>query len=163
MRGLLPRRRENRWKNHRDCVCFFFSVLDSDFFFLLWDISLVISPNKNSEAKKNHIYEFHRLIFYYHTTFSQDFLPEKCYTFSMYFVYILTCADGSLYTGSTHDLVKRLHAHNTSKSGAHYTKIRRPVSLYYSEVCETYAQARAREAQIKRMTRTEKQNLGKTY
>lgn len=80
----------------------------------------------------------------------------------MYFVYILRCADGSLYTGSTNDLQKRVQMHNSSKSGAHYTKIRRPVSLYYSEACESYAQARAREGQIKRMARTQKENLGKT-
>ena len=77
----------------------------------------------------------------------------------MYFVYILECADKSLYTGSTNNLEKRVREHNTSKSGAHYTKIRRPVVLKYSEILETYSLARAREAEIKRMTREEKQKL----
>lgn len=74
----------------------------------------------------------------------------------MYFAYILTCADGTFYAGSTHDLEKRLHAHNHLKSGAHYTKIRRPVVLQHSEVFATYAEARTREAQFKQMTRAEK-------
>ncbi len=73
-----------------------------------------------------------------------------------HFVYILGCADGSLYTGSTNDLEKRLHKHNNLKSGAHYTKIRRPVVLRYSETVETFAEARAREAEIKRLSREEK-------
>ena len=74
-------------------------------------------------------------------------------------VYMLTCADGTFYTGSTNNLEKRLHQHNHAKSGAHYTKIRRPVVLAYSEVCENYADARKREAAIKRLTREEKQKL----
>jgi putative endonuclease len=77
----------------------------------------------------------------------------------MYFVYILKCADETLYTGSTNDLQKRVHMHNSAKSGAHYTKIRRPVVLVHSEVCESYAEARAREATIKRMTKVEKNHL----
>jgi putative endonuclease len=74
----------------------------------------------------------------------------------MYFVYILTCADSSLYIGSTNDIEKRLHQHNHAKSGAHYTKIRRPVSLCYSEELPSYAEARKREAELKRLTRAEK-------
>jgi putative endonuclease len=80
----------------------------------------------------------------------------------MYFVYILKCADGTLYTGSTNDLEKRVKMHNSAKSGAHYTKIRRPVVLVHSEVCENYATARAREAAIKRMTKNEKNHLIQT-
>lgn len=76
-----------------------------------------------------------------------------------YFVYILECADKTLYVGSTNDLEKRLHQHNNSKSGAHYTKIRRPVVLKYSETVETFAEARAREAEFKRLTRSEKLEL----
>lgn len=74
----------------------------------------------------------------------------------MYFVYILKCKDSSLYVGSTNDLEKRLHAHNNLKSGAHYTKIRRPVTLQYFEKCTTYAKARAREGELKRLSRSEK-------
>lgn len=77
----------------------------------------------------------------------------------MYFAYILRCNDGTLYAGSTNDLEKRLHQHNHAKNGAHYTKIRRPVELKYSEKFETYAEARAREAAFKRMSREEKMKL----
>lgn len=76
-----------------------------------------------------------------------------------YFVYILECADESLYTGSTNNLEKRLHKHNHLKSGAHYTKIRRPVILKYSEMVATLAEARAREGEIKRLSREEKMTL----
>jgi putative endonuclease len=79
----------------------------------------------------------------------------------MYFVYILECADKTLYVGSTNDLEKRLHQHNNSKSGAHYTKIRRPVVLKYSEQLETFAESRKREAEIKRLERSDKIKLVK--
>ncbi len=76
-----------------------------------------------------------------------------------YFVYILKCSDSTLYVGSTNDIQKRLHQHNNLKSGAHYTKIRRPVELVYSEKVKTFAEARSREAEIKRMKREEKLEL----
>ncbi|MFA5997040.1 MAG: GIY-YIG nuclease family protein [Candidatus Paceibacterota bacterium] len=76
-----------------------------------------------------------------------------------YFVYILKCADGTFYSGSTNDLEKRLHKHNHLKSGAHYTKIRRPVVLKYSEEVPDFATARAREAEFKRWSREEKQKF----
>lgn len=74
----------------------------------------------------------------------------------MYFAYILCCADTTLYIGSTNDLEKRLHAHNHLKSGAHYTKIRRPVTLVYKETFETASEAKSREAKLKQLTRAEK-------
>jgi putative endonuclease len=74
-------------------------------------------------------------------------------------VYILECADKTLYIGSTNDLEKRLYAHNNLKSGAHYTKIRRPVVLKYSEQVETFAEMRSREAELKRLSREEKMKL----
>lgn len=74
----------------------------------------------------------------------------------MHAVYILRCADDTLYVGSTNDLARRLHQHNHAKSGAHYTKIRRPVALAWSESVPTLAAARAREAELKRLTRAEK-------
>ena len=77
----------------------------------------------------------------------------------MYFVYILECADTSLYVGYTNNLEKRVKQHNESKSGAHYTKIRRPVFLKHSETFETLLAARAREAEIKRWTREKKLEL----
>ncbi|MEJ0054043.1 MAG: GIY-YIG nuclease family protein [bacterium] len=75
---------------------------------------------------------------------------------SRHHVYILECADGTLYTGSTSDLVRRLREHNHAKSGAHYTKIRRPVVLRYAESAKTLGEARSREAALKRLTRQEK-------
>ena len=72
------------------------------------------------------------------------------------FVYILECADGTLYVGSTNDLEKRLHQHNHLKSGAHYTKLRRPVALKYSETLKTLSQARSREYEIKHWKRAKK-------
>lgn len=74
----------------------------------------------------------------------------------MFYVYVLECADKTLYVGSTIDLTKRLHAHNNLKSGAHYTKIRRPVKLKYSEKLKSFSKMRAREAEIKRLSRIEK-------
>lgn len=77
----------------------------------------------------------------------------------MFYVYILECKDKTLYVGSTNDLEKRLHAHNYLKSGAHYTKIRRPVVLKYSEKHSTYSKVRQREGELKRLTRKEKLQL----
>ena len=71
-------------------------------------------------------------------------------------VYILECSDKSLYTGCTKNIKKRLHAHNATKSGAKYTRTRRPVTMVFSQAFRSFSKARAREAQIKRMTRPEK-------
>ena len=76
-----------------------------------------------------------------------------------YLVYILECADLSLYTGCTNDLERRLKEHNGSKRGARYTKTRRPVVLRHTELFPTFGAARKREAAIKRMTREEKLRL----
>lgn len=76
-----------------------------------------------------------------------------------YVVYILECSDKSLYVGSTNDLERRLHQHNHAKAGAHYTKIRRPVILKYSEEVESLSVARKREAELKRLTREQKLEL----
>ena len=78
---------------------------------------------------------------------------------TLFHVYILECADKSLYAGSTNDLERRLYQHNNLKSGAHYTKIRRPVVLKYAETFRSFRKARAREAEIKRMDRKEKLEL----
>lgn len=76
-----------------------------------------------------------------------------------YFVYILECKDATLYTGCTNDLERRVRQHNHGKQGAHYTKIRRPVLLKYSEKFRTLNRARSREAELKRLTRVEKLKL----
>lgn len=73
-----------------------------------------------------------------------------------YLAYILECADGSLYVGCTNNLEKRIKQHNNSKRGAHYTKIRRPVTLKYSEEFKTLKKARQREAEIKSWRRKRK-------
>jgi putative endonuclease len=74
----------------------------------------------------------------------------------MHYTYILNCADGTLYVGATNNIEKRLKEHNTSKQGAHYTKIRRPVELVYKEEFDTLSESRKREAEIKRMSRANK-------
>ena len=76
-----------------------------------------------------------------------------------HFVYILECADKSLYVGCTNNLERRLEQHNNSKWGAHYTKIRRPVKLLYSETFETLKEARHRESEIKSWKRDKKLSL----
>ena len=80
-----------------------------------------------------------------------------------YFVYILECADRTLYIGSTNDLKKRLHAHNNLKSGARYTKARRPVTLKYSKAFRSRGKALSREAAIKQLTRQQKLDLIDTF
>ena len=81
----------------------------------------------------------------------------------MFYTYILECADKTLYVGSTNDLEKRLHSHNNLKSGAHYTKIRRPVTLKYFEKFRTYAKSRTREGELKRLSRDNKLKLIKNH
>lgn len=73
-----------------------------------------------------------------------------------YFVYILECNDGSLYTGITKDVIKRLDEHNTKDTAAKYTKIRRPVKLLYKESSENRSTASKREYEIKQFTRLKK-------
>ena len=71
------------------------------------------------------------------------------------YMYVLECADGSLYTGYTTDVEKRLKTHNAGK-GAKYTKSRRPVILVYYEEYGTKSEALRREAAIKKLSRQEK-------
>lgn len=77
----------------------------------------------------------------------------------MHFIYILECADNTLYVGCTNNIERRLHQHNNLKSGAHYTKIRRPVVLKYKEKFATLKEARQREVEIKKWTRDQKMEL----
>jgi putative endonuclease len=78
-----------------------------------------------------------------------------------FFVYILRCADGTLYTGYTDDLKERVMTHNgeTKKIGAKYTRGRRPVELVYSESFKTKSEAMKREVAIKQLTRSQKETL----
>ncbi len=74
------------------------------------------------------------------------------------YTYIVRCADGTLYTGWTNDLPKRLAAHNDGK-GAKYTAARRPVKLVYAEKHADKIAAMQREYAIKQLTRAEKEAL----
>jgi putative endonuclease len=69
-----------------------------------------------------------------------------------YFLYILPCADGTLYVGSTSDVVQRERAHNEGR-GAKYTAGRRPVRVVYSEAHDSRSAAQKREAQLERWSR----------
>jgi len=73
----------------------------------------------------------------------------------MNYTYIIQCADGTLYTGWTNDLEKRVRSHNRG-TGAKYTRSRIPVKLVYFESFETKEQAMRREAEIKHLTREQK-------
>ena len=73
----------------------------------------------------------------------------------MWYVYLLRCADDTLYTGCTTDPQRRLKQHNSGR-GAKYTRARRPVSLVYVEQAEDHSQALRREAALKRLSRKEK-------
>lgn len=77
-----------------------------------------------------------------------------------WFVYMLQCADGTLYTGITTDIDRRIAEHNgEGRLGARYTRSRRPVNLAYSEPVTSRAEASRREAAIKRLDRRRKQAL----
>ncbi len=77
----------------------------------------------------------------------------------MRYIYILQCADGTLYTGITNDLARRVSEHNHSPKGASYTKAKRPVTLVWSEQSENRSQASMREYAIKQLTREQKTTL----
>ncbi len=73
-------------------------------------------------------------------------------------VYMVRCADGSLYTGIALDVEERVNRHNAGK-GAKYTRARLPVVLARTETMKSESAARKREAQIKKMTKAEKESL----
>lgn len=76
----------------------------------------------------------------------------------MNYTYIVRCSDGTLYTGWTNDLEKRMKSHNEG-SGAKYTRNRRPVELVYYEQFETKEEAMRREYAIKQLSRLQKIKL----
>lgn len=76
-----------------------------------------------------------------------------------FYTYILECSDGSLYTGYTVNLEKRLREHNSGKRGAKYTRSRRPCKLVYFEEYQTRQEAMRREVAIKKLSRKEKLDL----
>lgn len=77
-------------------------------------------------------------------------------------VYILQCADGTLYTGITTDLKIRLEKH-AKGSGAKYTRGRGPYKILFSELCATKSRALSREAEIKALTKMEKIRLSEKW
>jgi putative endonuclease len=79
-----------------------------------------------------------------------------------HFVYIVRCADGSLYTGYARDPQKRVEVHNNGR-GARYTSGRRPVILVYSEAFDSVGEALKRESQVKRLSRAKKEALVAPY
>ncbi len=81
-------------------------------------------------------------------------------TSNAWFVYMVRCADNSLYTGIAKDVERRIHEHNNDDSlGAKYTKARRPVVLVYQEACESRSAATRREYEIRQLGRKGKEEL----
>jgi len=78
---------------------------------------------------------------------------------SIWHVYMVRCSDGTLYTGITNDLEKRIEAHNSGKDGARYTRARRPVTLVYSEQVQSKSAAARLEYRIKKLRRSKKELL----
>lgn len=77
-----------------------------------------------------------------------------------WFVYMLRCADNSLYCGVTTDVQRRVQEHNLSnKLAAKYTRVRRPLTLAYSESCQNKKAAYQREYAIKQLSKTQKEKL----
>ena len=76
----------------------------------------------------------------------------------MWYLYMLRCGDGTLYTGTTTDVDKRLEAHRAGK-GAKYTRGRGPLELVYREACGTHSDALKRELAIKALPREEKRKI----
>lgn len=73
-----------------------------------------------------------------------------------WYVYIVKCADNTLYTGVTTNVERRVDEHNSAKKAARYTRARQPVSLYYYERQDNRSTACKREAQIKRLPKRDK-------
>lgn len=81
---------------------------------------------------------------------------------TIWYLYILRCGDGTLYTGITTDVEKRLEAHRAGK-GAKYTRGRSPLTLAYREKCGTHSDALKRELAVKKLTRIQKEVMTKQW
>jgi putative endonuclease len=79
-----------------------------------------------------------------------------------WFLYIVECSDGSLYTGITNDIERRVSQHNDG-TGARYTRSRRPVRVRYQETCESRSNALVRECAIRLKSPKEKRALVAAY
>ncbi len=89
----------------------------------------------------------------------QGILSKMITSPTTWFVYILQCADDSLYTGVTTNLKRRVHEHNHLKCGAKYTRARRPAILVYSEEQRNRSDACKREYQLKQFSHQQKLHL----
>ena len=78
---------------------------------------------------------------------------------TQWILYIVRCADDSLYTGITNDLSRRIEEHNSKRKSAKYTRSRQPVRLVYQETCDSRSAALKREIAIKKLTRRLKEVL----
>jgi len=78
---------------------------------------------------------------------------------SEWFVYMLRCADNSLYTGVTTDVERRVDEHNADNSVTKYTRVRQPVSVVYFEGAGSRSEACKRESQLKKLTKKDKEAL----
>ena len=77
-----------------------------------------------------------------------------------WYVYLLRCSDNSLYAGITTDIERRIKQHNQcNKTGAKYTRVRRPVQLAYLEAAASRQSASQREYQLKQLSKSEKERL----
>ena len=84
-------------------------------------------------------------------------MRQTCYTYLMYYLYVLKCADGTLYTGIALDVKRRVVEHNTSdKLGARYTRSRRPVYLVYQTPAGDESAAKSEEYRFKQLSRVAK-------
>ncbi|HIU72016.1 MAG TPA: GIY-YIG nuclease family protein [Candidatus Galloscillospira excrementipullorum] len=88
----------------------------------------------------------------------RDGPPERRETVLAWYVYMVRCADGTLYTGTALDVTRRIALHNEGK-GAKYTRGRRPVCEIYRECCADRSAALRREAAVKRLSRQQKLQL----
>ena len=91
--------------------------------------------------------------------FNNSFTLERCEPYSLY---MLQCSDGTYYTGIAKDVEKRIIEHNSSPTGAKYTRNRRPVTLVYEERHTSKSAALKREIAVKKMTRIKKEKLVKS-
>lgn len=83
-------------------------------------------------------------------------------TKTTWYVYMLRCRDKTLYTGVTTDIARRLKEHEEGRSGAKYTRARRPLCLVYIEHCASRSEAQKRESEIKKLRKIVKEKLANT-
>lgn len=80
-----------------------------------------------------------------------------------WFLYILRCSDGSLYTGVTTDIDRRFNEHKEGKTGAKYTRSRFPIEIVYREACASRSEAQVKESALKKLKKADKEIVVKNY